>query len=83
MTKAAPVVDGAQLSADGVGSIVRRRCEVIKSPEDSLEYRGLELENGMRVLLVHDPQADKAAAALSVSVGKCSPYRQMTILLLH
>lgn len=36
---------------------------------DDRDYRALQLENGLRVLLVSDPGADKAAAALDVDVG--------------
>ncbi|MEK9766487.1 MAG: insulinase family protein, partial [Thalassolituus sp.] len=43
--------------------------EVISSPADSYSYRSMELENGLKVLLVSTPGADKASAALSVSVG--------------
>ena len=32
-------------------------------------YRALELKNGLQVLLVHDPQAKKSAAAMDVRVG--------------
>jgi len=32
-------------------------------------YRGLELENGMKVLLISDPTTDKSAAAMDVHVG--------------
>ncbi|PIO64197.1 peptidase, M16 family, partial [Teladorsagia circumcincta] len=32
-------------------------------------YRGLELTNGLRVLLVSDPTTDRAAAAMDVNVG--------------
>ncbi len=46
--------------------------EVIKSPNDDRSYRYLSLENGLRVLLVSDPAADKAAAALTVGVGSNS-----------
>ncbi|KAK6035998.1 peptidase, M16 family, partial [Cooperia oncophora] len=34
-----------------------------------LQYRGLELTNGLRVLLVSDPTTDKSAAAMDVNVG--------------
>lgn len=43
--------------------------EVIKSPEDKRHYRYLILGNQLRLLLISDPVADKAAAALNVSVG--------------
>lgn len=45
--------------------------EVIKSPSDKREYRHLELDNKMQVMLVSDAEADKSAASLDVRVG-CS-----------
>ncbi len=39
------------------------------SPNDQRDYRTVTLENGIDVVLVSDPSADKAAAALSVGVG--------------
>ncbi|HSH57595.1 MAG TPA: insulinase family protein, partial [Halomonas sp.] len=39
------------------------------SPHDERDYRVLRLENGFTALLVSDPDADKAAASLNVSVG--------------
>lgn len=43
--------------------------EIVKSPNDEREYRHLVLENGLDVLLISDPEEDKAAAALDVYVG--------------
>lgn len=40
-----------------------------KSQQDTRDYRGLQLENGLKVLLVSDPTTDVSAAALSVQVG--------------
>ncbi len=40
-----------------------------KSPNDQWAYRYLELDNGLRVLLASDPEADKAAASLVVFRG--------------
>lgn len=42
---------------------------IIQSPNDQREYRSLELDNGLNVLLVSDSEADKAAASLAVNVG--------------
>lgn len=42
---------------------------VITSSVNDREHRYLELENGLKVLLVHDGSADKAAAALDVYIG--------------
>ena len=41
----------------------------VKSPNDPNEYRYLELDNGLRVVLTSDPAADKAAASMNVAVG--------------
>ncbi len=43
--------------------------EIIRSSLDSKQYRALELDNGLKVLLVSDSTADKAAASLDVHVG--------------
>lgn len=52
--------------------------ELLDAPEqpatDEQQYRALKLGNGMRVLLVHDPRADKAAAAVDVSF---SPFKSI------
>ncbi|NCP64382.1 MAG: peptidase M16 [Paraglaciecola sp.] len=42
---------------------------VVKSPIDKREYRYVMLDNGLKVLLISDPQADKSAAAMDVSAG--------------
>ena len=44
---------------------------IVKSKCDSREYRFLQLDNKLRVMLIHDPEADKSAASLDVKVG-CS-----------
>lgn len=36
---------------------------------DDRDYRLIELDNGLRALLVHDAGAEKAAACLTVQVG--------------
>jgi secreted Zn-dependent insulinase-like peptidase len=40
-----------------------------KSKSDKREYKYVILENGMRCMLICDPEADKSAAALDVRVG--------------
>lgn len=42
---------------------------VYRSPNDERQYRYVRLANGLDVLLISDPEADKAAASLSVNVG--------------
>ncbi|MCY3820840.1 MAG: insulinase family protein [Gammaproteobacteria bacterium] len=41
----------------------------IKSPNDEREYRYIELPNKLRALLIHAPDSDKSAAAVSVARG--------------
>ncbi|WP_420590231.1 insulinase family protein [Bacterioplanoides sp.] len=43
--------------------------DLIVSPSDAYDYRYLELDNGLRTLLVQTPESEKAAAAVSVEVG--------------
>ena len=53
-------------------SIAAPAREIIKSPSDSRAYQALQLDNGLKVILVSDPDTDMAAAALSVNVGSSS-----------
>ncbi|XP_065349184.1 insulin-degrading enzyme-like [Cloeon dipterum] len=46
--------------------------KIKKSRGDKRKYRGLILDNELRVLLISDPKTDKAAAALTVNVGYMS-----------
>ncbi|MBW7472403.1 insulinase family protein [Marinobacter sp. M216] len=41
----------------------------VKSPADDNDYRFIELDNGLRAILVSDSDADKAAASMNVAVG--------------
>ncbi len=43
--------------------------QIQQSPNDDRDYAYFELDNGMKVLLVADPGADKSAAALAVFRG--------------
>lgn len=40
-----------------------------QSPNDSKEYQAITLSNGLRVLLIHNNETAKSAAALAVNVG--------------
>lgn len=46
--------------------------EIVKSAQDQRLYRGLELQNGMKILLISDSATDKSSAAMDVRVGKRS-----------
>ena len=43
--------------------------DIIRSPNDTRDYRYLVLGNGLKVLLISDAQADKSAASLTVFRG--------------
>jgi len=51
-----------------------KRClddkEIIKPAVDDRLYRALELDNGMRVMLISDAQTDKSSAAMDVYIGE-------------
>uniref|UniRef100_A0A3B3I270 Insulin-degrading enzyme n=1 Tax=Oryzias latipes TaxID=8090 RepID=A0A3B3I270_ORYLA len=56
-----------------IGPAVRKVVSgVISSSEDRRTYRGLELSNALKVLLISDPATDKASAALDVHTGSLS-----------
>ena len=44
----------------------------IKSPNDQRDYEAIKLSNELKVVLVHDEQAEKGACAVSVGVGSLS-----------
>lgn len=50
--------------------------EVVQSPNDARAYQYLTLPNDLQVLLISDPETDKAAAALDVSVGSGDDSRE-------
>lgn len=43
--------------------------QITKSPNDKRSYQALSLENGLRILLVCDPDSERSAAALAVNIG--------------
>ncbi len=49
--------------------IVLGSTEIIKSPNDERTYEYFKLQNGIQVLLINDPNAEIAAASLTVGVG--------------
>ena len=44
----------------------------VKSGQDERDYRLIQLSNGLQAVLVHDAEADMAAASLDVAVGHLS-----------
>lgn len=42
---------------------------IVQSPNDDRSYAYRELDNGLRVVLISDPETQKAAAAMDVAVG--------------
>ena len=55
-----------------MGSI-QRITEQLEKPElDDRSYRVIRLPNQLEALLVHDPDTDKASAAVNVNVGNFS-----------
>ncbi|XP_021366935.1 insulin-degrading enzyme-like isoform X1 [Mizuhopecten yessoensis] len=46
--------------------------KIIKSMQDKRQYRGLELMNGLKVMVISDPDTDKSSAAMDVHIGAMS-----------
>jgi len=53
----------------GSASVARIFDDIAKPEADNRDYRGLQLSNGMKVLLISDSETDKSSAALDVHVG--------------
>ncbi|ESR34646.1 hypothetical protein CICLE_v10004240mg [Citrus x clementina] len=55
-------------------AVGKDEVEIIKPRTDKRQYRRLDLKNSLQVLLISDPDADKCAASMNVSVGAfCDP----------
>uniref|UniRef100_A0A0B7AYG5 Insulin-degrading enzyme n=2 Tax=Arion vulgaris TaxID=1028688 RepID=A0A0B7AYG5_9EUPU len=50
---------------------------IVKSAADQRQYRGLELNNGLKVLLISDPETDKSSAAMDVHIGHLKDPRDL------
>ncbi|XP_058236910.1 insulin-degrading enzyme isoform X2 [Hemibagrus wyckioides] len=53
-------------------AVKRVVSNIIRSPEDKREYKGLEFTNGLKAILISDPTTDKSSAALDVHIGSLS-----------
>ncbi len=67
-----PVVRQAPRESDFDGALLSRVDDIPKSPNDRRDYRALELDNGLKVLLISDPETDKAAASMDINAGSNS-----------
>lgn len=57
---------------------IERITENLEKPElDDRSYRVIRLPNQLEALLVHDPDTDKASAAVNVNVGNFSDQDDM------
>ncbi|OQK15098.1 hypothetical protein AU255_19145 [Methyloprofundus sedimenti] len=49
-----------------------QKTDIIQSQNDSRQYQAFTLDNGLKVLIISDPETKKAAASLDVFVGSAS-----------
>lgn len=49
--------------------LVKSFDHIVKSSQDQRLYRGLLLDNGLKCLLISDPQTDRSAASVDVNTG--------------
>lgn len=70
-TQLGRLILGATLSLTGLcaNADLAQQLRPQTGPDATAQYRYLTLDNGLGALLVSDPRADKAAAALDVHVG--------------
>ncbi|WP_252179714.1 insulinase family protein [Endozoicomonas sp. 4G] len=61
------LVSGCTVTAER--NAMEKSQVVVKSPADDRDYRFVQLDNGLKALLISDPDTDKAAAAVDVKVG--------------
>jgi insulysin len=52
-----------------MATVVAPDSTVIRSASDTRSYRYITLANGLKALLIHGDDEDKAAAALDVNIG--------------
>lgn len=52
--------------------LVEKVDDVIKPKFDEKSYRGLQLANGLKALLISDSKTDQAVITLTIGVGKFS-----------
>ena len=57
-------------SGQNYDGIRKRYDDIKKSQNDKRAYRGLVLDNEMKVLLISDPTTDKSAGSIAVKIGK-------------
>ena len=58
-----------QAATTSQSTIKNTMTPIEQSPSDNNAYQAIQLNNGLQVLLVSDPQAEKAAASLAVNIG--------------
>ncbi len=51
---------------------IMEKTDIIQSQNDSRQYQSFTLDNGLKVLIISDPETKKAAASLDVFVGSAS-----------
>ena len=62
-----PILSPALLA--DTSSVSKKTIELIKAKNDPRSYRYIKLKNGITAVLISDPNAQKAAAAIDVGVG--------------
>ena len=72
-----PPAQSSDLAAGRHAPVVLLTDKLEKPSLDDRDYRVVRLENELEVLLVHDPETDKASAALDVNVGNFSDEEGM------
>lgn len=72
LTEKSAVVNDAPIRENRHSAVERITDNLEKGSLDDRSYRVIKLPNQLEALLVHDPETDKASAAMDVNVGNFS-----------
>lgn len=67
------------VSRGGTKSYVddKKIFDIKKFPGDKKQYRGIVLENKMKVLIISDPETKKGATCLNLNIGKTTQKKYL------
>lgn len=62
-------------------AVKHRFNNITKSEEDKRLYRGLLLDNGMKIVVISDETTDKSAVCIDVAVGELCTWTKRSLSL--
>ena len=69
--------NAGNMESNGLCGNIKKFDNIIKPKIDNRIYRGLIMENNLKVLLISDPLTDKSAASLNLNIGSNSNPKEV------